>query len=311
MATPPRIDWSHDGGALLAFVDGTLRRHALDGASSILDGPDLLDAVWQVDGSIVAIDVRNRARRYRDGARAELPTRFETQLTYVRLARGGDCYLARGGTNFVATLEGRELWKSIGHGHGITGYTSAEISSDGKRLAFATETIGEAHFNWQREAGRGWVVLDASRDRVLDRSWTARPPRAPGEMPGTARLAFDAGARRLAIAIPEPGPCVGAIRIGKDERYPRAHLGGARAVALDDKGILAAYAYPRGIEDAPRRLRVDYLEPGVKGGSSIAVLDTLWIDPDLDDIVALAFDRTSRRIACLDARGRIDVVPVP
>jgi hypothetical protein len=59
------------------------------------------------------------------------------------------------------------------------------------------------------------------------------------------------------------------------------------------------------------RLRVDYLEPGVKRVSRIAILDALWIDSDLDDIVALAFDRTSRRIACRGASGSIDIVPVP
>jgi hypothetical protein len=43
----------------------------------------------------------------------------------------------------------------------------------------------------------------------------------------------------------------------------------------------------------------------------VEVEDTLWLDPAVPDIAALAFDPDGRRIACLASDGTIDVVPVP
>ena len=298
-----RIEWSRDGRELLSCFDGTLRRHAR-GDAQILDGPNLLDARWRDDGSIVTIDDLNRLQRIRDGKIEALPCRAEVIVRAARIT-AADCYLARPLHGlFVSSFAGEELWAER--------YVESDappslaISNDGKLVAFATETHATADFNYQRKDGRGWRVIETRTKAVLDRTYAVTK-----RVPGATQLAFDAAGRRLAIATPEPGPSLGVVRVGKDETYAREHVGGARAVALDDKGILAAYAYPRSIEAAPRRLRVDYLEPGAKGGSRIALVETLWIDPDLDDIVALAFDRASRRIACLDASGRIDVVPVP
>ena len=99
----------------------------------------------------------------------------------------------------------------------------------------------------------------------------------------------------------------GVIRLDREGPYPLAGPGGARAVALDDRGVLAAYAYATG----DKRLRVDYLSRYVRGAPVVEISDTLWIDPDAGELVALAFAPDSRRIACVDASGAIDVVPVP
>ena len=40
-------------------------------------------------------------------------------------------------------------------------------------------------------------------------------------------------------------------------------------------------------------------------------LDTLSIDPELPDLVAVAFSRDSRQLACLASTGAIEIVPVP
>ncbi|MBA3502423.1 MAG: hypothetical protein M4D80_17585 [Myxococcota bacterium] len=305
-----RIDWSYDGRELLTCGGGTLRRHTLDGASTIVDGPDVLDARWRGDGSIIAIDRYNTIRTHRDGAMLESPREYQLVLTNAWIAES-EWYLGMNvGQLFVASFDGRPRWRLDAYKHEVgqmEDRTSAAISDDGKLVAIGYETRAYANYSWQRKEGRGWAVVQTYEDKVLDRSWhaTKRAPSAP------QHLAFDASGRRLVFATPESGPAAGAIRIDRDDKYPRDHLGGARAAALDRKGILAVYAYPKTIEAAQRRLRVDYLEPGAKGPSKIAVVETLWIDPDLEDIVALAFDRTSRRIACLDASGAIDVVPVP
>jgi len=305
----PRIEWSYDGAQLLTCAGGTLRRHGLDGSPTIVDGPHLLDARWRGDGSIVAVDEMNVTKRYRGTEVIDMPREYQLVLTSARIA-DSDHYLGMNdGQTFVATFDGNQRWKLDAYKHNVGSMedrTSAAISTDGKLVAIGYETRAYANYSWSRKEGRGWLVIHTKKNQVIDRSWGATK-----RAPSATHLAFDAAGRRLALATPEPGPCTGVIRVGRDEKYPRDHAGGARAVAIDDRGILAAYAYPRSIEAAPRRLRVDYLEPGAKGGSQIGLVDTLWIEPDLEDIVALAFDRASRRIACLDANGRIDVVPVP
>ena len=72
------------------------------------------------------------------------------------------------------------------------------------------------------------------------------------------------------------------------------------------RGVIAAYGY----RTAPR-LRFDYLSPDAKGAATVDVVDTLWLDSEVPDLVALAFSADSRRIACLASSRAIDVVPVP
>jgi hypothetical protein len=183
----------------------------------------------------------------------------------------------------------------------------AVLSADCTRVAvgYATEAWG------QGDPGRGWAVFDLRPQRrpassyyreppppIIDRTWYAVPLR---DLP--MRLALDTKARRLAIATPEPEAMYGVIRLGV-EGPQRTHDGGAVAVALDRRGIVAAYVYP------PNRLRVDYLAQGVKGPANVEIVDTLWIQSDLAP-VAIALDADARRIACLGADGAVEIVPVP
>jgi hypothetical protein len=299
-----RLEWSRDGGALLTCVAGTLRRHEGD-ASTVVDGPTLLDARWRDDGAIVSVDELNQLRRYKGGTASELPRPSKRVLSDARIA-ASDHYLAIiPYSSYVATFEGREIWRA--RGELVTdGRAEVALSDDARYLAFAGETRAGADFNWRRMEGRGWVVVDTKKHAVTDRGWLETKRDA-----GTVQIAIDGTGKRLAVALPGQGASIGTIRIAKGETYPQDHLGGARAVALDSRGLIAAFAYPKAITAAPRRLRVDYLERGVKGDARIAITETLWIDPDLDDIVALTFDRASRQIACLGASGTVEIVPVP
>ena len=302
-----RIEWSLDGKHLASCVAGVLRVHDLAGASTILDGPDLLDARWHGD-ALVGIDRHGTLRWYRDGGGTEPVRISRVMLAHASIARDRDVVLAIAAhATEIVTFEDKTVWTLDRYKHAVGVFedrTSAALSPDGAIVAIGYETRAAANYSYERREGRGWLVIDTAKDRVVDRSWSpTRRSLAP------LGFAFDAKRKRLAIASPEAGTTIGMLRIDRDDKYARTHLGGARAVALDDRGVLAAYAYPPGVGE--RRLRVDYLEPGAKGGSAIAIVDTLWIDPALDDIVAVAFDRQSRRIACIDAKARVDVVPVP
>jgi hypothetical protein len=185
------------------------------------------------------------------------------------------------------------------------------LAPTGARLAFAHATLPDD----KRPSGRGWIVIavdTAATDAVvarpsgrkpnLDRHWLQT--RAE---PGPTVFAFSADGARMIHASPESTPHVGAIRIGKDRAYTETHPGGAHAIALDARGIIAAYAYP----DAPRRFRIDYLDPEDSQASMIDVIDSLYIEPSLPDVAALAFSPDSHAIACLAKTGAIEIVPVP
>lgn len=284
-----RLEWAYDSDALLSCVAGTLRRHVGD-ASTILDGPSILDARWRADGSIVSIDGESQLRRYADGI-TELPRVTARTLTAVWLGTD-DRYFALAPDGSITTFDGIEVWR---YGFQTWGRVEVAASDDLRYVAVASETMGSE--------GRRWIAIDTRNHTVANRQWV--PAKLTSDL---VKLAFDGACKRLAVVLPNAAS-VGAIRIGRSDTYPRDHLGGASAVALDARGLLAAYAYPRGT--GPRKLRVDYLERGVKGDTRIPIIDTLWIDPDLDDIIAVAFDRASRRIACLGASGTIEIVPVP
>ncbi|HTR51954.1 MAG TPA: hypothetical protein VMJ10_14665 [Kofleriaceae bacterium] len=103
----------------------------------------------------------------------------------------------------------------------------------------------------------------------------------------------------------------GAIRVDVKEPALITHPGRARAVALDDAGARAAFAYPDPLQGTHMRLRVDFLSPNHRGPSNVEVLETVWIAHALTDVVAIAFDRKSRNLACLSSNGEIEVLPVP
>jgi hypothetical protein len=299
----PRVDWS-PRGELLVVLDGML----CIGERVIVD---VLDARWRDDG-FVWIDNRGVYRIERDGEVETIGEPLRT-LELAVIASVDKALVvgrytdprAQGYGMTVEAIAGSTAWRFDPWKHGATAIgdiTSRAISGNGRYVAIGYENTAYADFNASRKQGRGFMVLDTRADTIVDRTWweASREPRA-------MQLALDGKGKRVAFAQPETQPALGAMRIKRDEKYVRNHPGGARAVALDDKGVLAAYAYPKG----ERRLRVDYLAPGADGPSEIAIRDTLWIEPDCGDIVALAFDRKSHHIACLDATGRVDVVPVP
>ena len=294
----PLIDWSPEG-ELATLVAGTLRC-----GDRIVDGPSVLDARWRADGALAWIDDKGLRRFDRDGAVESIGEPLRT-LSMARIAIADVALVSGPAGTAVETLEGNTRWKLDWWKHGfgaIEQRTSMTISGDGRFIAVGYENEAYADYNYTRAQGRGFLVIDTVKDSIIDRQWWPSS-RTSHPMP----IAFDAKGKRIALAQPEEQPAIGAIRIGRGEKYAREHPGGARAVALDDRGILAAYAYAK----RERRLRVDYLETTAKGPSDIAILESLWIEPAVGDIVALAFDRQSRRIACLDANGRVDVVPVP
>jgi hypothetical protein len=43
----------------------------------------------------------------------------------------------------------------------------------------------------------------------------------------------------------------------------------------------------------------------------VDILDTQTLESELPDLVALAFSRDRRRLACLSSTGAIEIVPVP
>ncbi|MEP6863582.1 MAG: hypothetical protein ABJE66_23355, partial [Deltaproteobacteria bacterium] len=125
-------------------------------------------------------------------------------------------------------------------------------------------------------------------------------------------FAFDYAGTRLATAVPDPGTSWGVTRLEvEDKDFARTVAGGAHAVALDHGGLLAAYAYAKPPAGARGRLRIDYLSPAAEGAATVETIDTLSIEPELPDLIALAFSRDSRQLACLSSTGAIEIVPTP
>ena len=307
-ASAPRVEWAPDGARLLSCARGELALHAPDGTRRrIGDAFVWYDARWRSDGTIAALDDHSIVRSYTLHGEPyvdEVPSNLRPSHGAGALSPGG-VGLVMVGQNGLAVTVGPRTVTAGGDLNGKLG--DAVLSVDGARVAvgYATEAWG------QGDPGRGWAVFDLRPQRrpassyyreppppIIDRNWYAVPLRdAP------MRLAFDAKARRLAIATPEPEAMYGVIRLGV-EAPQRTHDGGAVAVALDGRGIVAAYVYP------PNRLRVDYLAQGVKGPANVEIVDTLWIESDLAP-VAIALDADARRIACLGADGAVEIVPVP
>jgi len=314
----PRVEWAPDGTRLLVCIGGTIAIHAEGGALQRVAAPaGFLDARWRSDGTIVGLDSYGVLRSFTmHGAlyTAEPPPPpRDAQTTFSAGALSGD-----GATCVVIddinvhVRSGQRRWRFSEHDYGINsepGRYSAALSADGKLLALGYQTRA-ATARWSIQSGRGWLVLDMVPPRRPASSYYYEPPAQVVDRgwyevavsDGALRFAFDGKARRLAIAAPERELGFGVVRVGVGEAK-RAHAGGAVAVAVDERGILAGYA-------VAGRVRVDYLAPQLKGPAVVELLDTLWIDPDRAP-VALALDRAGRRIACLAADGAVEIVPVP
>jgi len=137
-------------------------------------------------------------------------------------------------------------------------------------------------------------------------------PNQPGRANAPQLFAFDQTGTRIAHAVPDAVPSWGVTRLDVEDRdLVKSVPGGANAVALDRGGQLAAYAYAKPPEGARGRLRIDYLSPEPTGNATVDILDSLSIEPALPDIVALAFSRDSRQLACLASSGAMEIVPTP
>lgn len=294
--------------------------HAPDGRTTReLASERIYDVRWRDDGQIVVLDDRGSVTFDRTGALIR-QTHFRIDVGRpphaASMSANGDRYVALGEAElFAVHLEGEEpqrIWtlhaQSYGMSLGERGYRTSstrvgiEMSPDGRLVA-----IGYPG------GGRSWIVIEVDTDRFLQRS-TIRVDAAKigGKANAPQLFAFDFAGTRLAHAVPDPGMCWGVTRLETDEReLARTVPGGAHAVALDRGGLLAAYAYAKPPEGARGRLRIDYLSPAAEGSATVEMIDTLSIEPELPDVIALAFSRDSRQLACLASTGAIEIVPTP
>jgi len=319
--SPPRIDWAPDDTALVSYRARTVQLHDATGrATRELAHERVYDVRWG-DGHIVVLDDRGsitftpqgelaKQTNYRaglaapqaaslsgDGARYVAMT--DREIFAVQLAAG-----AREHPEQIWTFHARSYGVSLGD---RSDQIAIEMSPNGELVAIgytSQEGLGG-------RIGRGWLVVELATDQFLQRAWIRPETRV-----GRAQLfAFDVAGKRLAHAVPDLGDTWGVTRLDADDvaadAFARTVPGGAHAVALDRGGQLAAYAYPKTPPGARGRLRVDYLSPAEVGPGTVEVLDTLSIDPELPDVVAVAFSRDSRQLACLASTGAIEIVPVP
>lgn len=275
------------------------------------------DVRWCDDGRIVVLDDRGSVTFTRDGAIAE-QTNYRTGLAAPQaasLSGNGERYVAQTERAIFAVQLGgarpEQIWTFHARSYGVSlgdrsSQIGIEMSPNGELVAIGY-TAQEAG-----RAGRGWLVIELASDQFLQRAWIkpeARKERAE-------LFAFDIAGKRVAHAVADAGETWGVTRLDAEhgtqpDAFARTVPGGAHAVALDRGGLLAAYAYPHTPPGARGRLRVEYLSPNDEGPATVEVLDALSLDPDLPDVVALAFSRDSRSIACLASDGAIEVVPVP
>jgi hypothetical protein len=306
-----RICWTPE--VALACQRATARVHASNGGLSRELAHGALDAMLLPDETAVVIsadsvtwlklDGTRRTRQPLELSEPRTAAAMPVPLTLASIAAEAGHFIGlTDRTAAVWTTAGRLIWQLSYHRFnlGDVELTSAAISARGKYAAIGYE----ARPYHNRDPGRGWIVVEVATNRLANQSWTS-VVRSAGELV----FAFDASERRLIHAMPEALDSIGAIRIDRDDQYRRTVPGGARAVALSDTGLVAAYAYPTVPEGARGRLRVDYLARHTRGPTMIDVLDTLSIEPDVAEIVALAI--VGHDIACLGADGTVEVVPVP
>lgn len=300
--SPPRIEWSPDGTRFVTRLpDNRIRLHAEDGRVLRSLGT-ALDARW--DGErIVSIDNRTELRWHGpvgvDEQRKLGQVYGGEAAWFAPRARVVACVSSR--ELAVVTFAGERAWTLDPKRHALPDpdHLAVAIAFDGTRVAIGYTAESP------RVTGRGFVVIDLVKDVALAREFVA----LDGLVDAPIAFAFDRAGRRFVTTHPEPFPALGVIDLQRDaarsERI-RAHAGGARCVALDERGAIAAYAYARAPYATGGRLQFDFLAV-----DSCEVESTLAFDPDLPDVCALGFDPFSRWLACLASTGAIEIVPVP
>jgi hypothetical protein len=321
--SPPRLAWAPGDSGLVSYRDRLVQLHDANGrATRELASERIYDVRFCDDGKIIALDDRGSVTFKRDG---ELVAQTHFRLgDLVRsphaasMSANGERYVAISERDiFVVQLVGGEkperIWtlhaKSYGVGLGDTrsvgqqpSRVGIEMSPDGRLVAIGY--IG---------GGRAWIVIEVETDQFLQRADSrADPPKVVGRVATPQLFAFDHAGLRLAHAVPDRVASWGVTRLESDDReMAKTVPGGAVAVALDRGGLLAAYSYDKPPEGARGRLRIDYLSPAETGPATVETIDTLSLEPDLPDIIALAFSRDSRQLACLASTGAIEIVPTP
>jgi len=293
-----KIAWSPDSTRFVARLpDRRIRLHEVDG--SLLRPMGMaLDVGWSSDGEhVLSIDDKATVRWHG-------PVGVERQQ---RLAHGDNADRAafapkvlsvayveqRPAQVVIATLHDKpSVIEPMKHGIRIGEITELALSPD----------AGHVAVGWHTRTERGIAVFDVRRDRLVVRE--TYEVRAAYPVVALA-FAFDDAGSRLAFALADRGVLHGGIfelARGDGDR-PAVHASGAHAVALDARGLIAAFA--RG-----RELVFEFLDEA-RAGASVRVESTLAYESNLPDLVALAFDPTSRWLACLATDGTIDVMPVP
>jgi hypothetical protein len=305
-----RIEWAPDDSALVSCIGGAVRIHDPRAPTRAREVAErVLDARYLDDGRILAIDDRGWQRWTATGElvgqrHASDPRRAST----AALAAGGTRYVAtrqQGGRAasveiFIKSVDGERLWtlNAAAHDLLISDRVNAQLSGDGAVVA-----IG---YRMQHAPPRRleFVVIDVENDVVLDRG-SARMAEPSADL----SIDLDATGDRLALSGSDES--LGVIRTGRGDSYLRHDASGTLALALDRSGNLAAFAFATIPEGARGRVRVDYLSHDADGPPTVTVIDTLTIEPALPDVIAVAFSRDSRDLACLASDGTIEVVPVP
>lgn len=292
-----KIAWSPDSTRFVARLpDRRIRLHEVDG--SLLRPMGMaLDVGWSSDGEhVLSIDDKATVRWHG-------PVGVERQQ---RLAHGYNADRAafapkvlsvayveqRPAQVVIATLHDKpSVIEPTKHGIRIGEITELALSPDARYVALG----------WHARTERGIAVFDVRRDRLVVRE-TYEVRAADPVVP--LAFAFDDAGSRLAFALADRGVLHGGIfELARRGERPAVHPAGAHAVALDARGLIAAFA--RG-----RELVFEFLA-ATRATASVRVESTLAYESNLPDLVALAFDPTSRWLACLATDGTIDVMPVP
>ncbi len=328
--SPPRLDWAPGDSGLVSYRDRLVQFHDADGrARRELASERIYDVRFREDGRIIVLDDRGSVTFKRDGELVE-QTHFRTDSYRVPLAAsmsgdGGRYVALSDGEVYAVQLGGERperIWTLHAQSFGVflgernqSQKVGIEMSPDGRLVA-----IGYA------QSTRAWIVIELATDQFLQRSTAKLDDRRPVTTPSATHplpnqagrsnapqlFAFDQTGTRIAHAVPDHGPSWGVTRLDVEDRVlVKTVPGGANAVALDRGGQLAAYAYVKPPAGARGRLRIDYLSPEPSGGATVEVIDSLSLEPALPDIVALAFSRDSRQLACLASTGAIEIVPTP
>ncbi|MEO8841622.1 MAG: hypothetical protein ABI591_20585 [Kofleriaceae bacterium] len=280
----------------------------------------IYDVRFRDDGRIIVLDDRGSITFKRDGELVE-QTHFRIgdlvrSPHAASMSANGERYVAISERDvFVVQLVGempKRIWTLHAQSYGV-GLRDPRFSNQPSRVGIEMSPDGRLVAIGYSSGGRAWIVIEIESDQFLQRAGSkTEPSKISGRVAAPQLFAFDHAGTRLAHAVPDKTTSWGVTRLASEDReIAKTVPGGARAVALDRGGLLAAYAYEQPPEGARGRLRIDYLSPAETGPATVETIDTLSIEPDLPDIIALAFSRDSRQLACLASTGAIEIVPTP